>query len=209
MRLPFLSSFFIFIIWLAYEIRKHRDIETKPLREFMAREREAENTPAKPLDDLAFITIPMETLPIDAMNGDPEIADVLEVLKGLQDQKIVNLTGFSNTDLKLKYGAPNISRLIFYDQNYIVLARTLQKWGKRLMEQGHPEEGAAVLEYAVKTGTDVFGSYELLAKYYQERRETEKLLDLADAAGKLNSIRKDQILAMLSKYTKEELSAVV
>ena len=205
MRLPFLSSFFIFIIWLAYEIRKHRDIETRPFREYMAREREADNTPAKPMDDLVFVTIPLESLPTDVMAEDAEIKDVLEVLSGLKEQKIVNLTGFSNTDLKLKYGAPNISRLIYYDQNYIVLARTLQKWGKRLMENGHPAEGAAVLEYAVETGTDVFGSYELLAQYYLERKETEKLCDLRDAAAKINSIRKDQILAMLDKYTEEGL----
>ncbi len=208
MRLPFLSSLFVFIIWLAYEIKKHRAIETKPLKDYMEREREADNTPAKPMDDLEFIDIPLEELPTDVMTEDPEIKSLLETLQGLKEQKVVNLTGYSNTDLKLKYGAPNISRLIFWDQNYTVLARTLQKWGKLLMEGEHPEEGARVLEYAVKTRTDVLNTYELLAKYYIEKGQPEKICNLREVAESLESLRKEQILSLLKKYTEEGINSV-
>ena len=37
----------------------------------------------------------------------------------------MHLTGYTNTDLKLEYGAPNIKLLSAYDQRYTTLARTL------------------------------------------------------------------------------------
>ncbi|MBQ9438709.1 MAG: hypothetical protein IJU50_10310 [Lachnospiraceae bacterium] len=163
----------------------------------MAREREADNTPAKPMDDLQYITIPWEELPVQALPEDPEVQDALEIIGNLRDAKIVNLTGFSNTDLKLRYGAPNIFRLMSWDQNYTVLARTLQKWGARLMDKGLTEEGVQVLEFALKTRTDVYGTYERLNGYYQEKGMEEKRQGMIRTAEGLESMRKEQILGML------------
>ncbi len=197
MRLPLFSSILVFVIWLAYEIRKHRKMDQKPLMDFLEREREADRTPEKPLDDLVFIEIPWETLPVDTAAEDPEIGEVLSILEGLRDQKIANLTGYSNTDLKLKYGAPRIYRLMQWDQNYTVLARTLQKWGKRLMDLGFIEEGACVLEFAVATRTDVLATYRLLLEHYRETGNEAGIRRLQDTAEGLESLRKEQILALL------------
>ena len=40
-----------------------------------------------------------------------ELAECLSELQDLSDAKIVNLTGYTNTDLKLKYGTANITIL--------------------------------------------------------------------------------------------------
>ena len=124
---------------------------------------------------------------------------MLSILEGLRDQKIANLTGYSNTDLKLKYGAPRIARLMLWDQNYTVLARTLQKWGKRLLDLGYKEEAIRVLEFALSTRTDILGTYQVLLKHYQENGNEEGIAALKETASGLESLRRDQILALLGE----------
>ena len=109
MKFPFFASFIVFCLWLTYEIHKSRRKEEQSAEAFWAREAEANRTRRRPLDDLSYITIPFDTLPMDTMKDDPEIADCHDTLHSLSEGPIVNLTGISNTDLKLMYGAPNIS----------------------------------------------------------------------------------------------------
>ena len=204
MKLPFLSSLFVFIIWLAYEIKKHRAIETKPLEDFLAREREADNTPVKPLDNLDYIVIPLEALPTGLFPEDEEIRECVETLVRLSENKIVNLTGFSNTDLKLAYGALNIGKLSTYDQNYTVLARTLQKWANLLIRRGRLAEAVPILEFSVETKTDVSEAYRILAEYYAENGMPDKIAALRETAESLRSLQKPVILKLLSSYAQEE-----
>ena len=96
-----------------------------------------------------------------------------EILRSLSTQKIVNLTGYTNTDLKLSYGTANITCLTEYDQNYTLLVSTLQKWAEALYRGGAKKECRQVLEYAVSIGTDVSHTYFLLADLYDEEGESD------------------------------------
>lgn len=199
MRFPFFASFIVFIIWLTYQLTRVRRLEGKQKKGFWEREAEANRTRKKPLDDLSYIQIPFSLLPKDILLENPEAEDCLRILKSLSDQKIVNLTGFTNTDLKLRYGAPNISLLIEYDQNYTLLARTLQKWAVLLYENGYVAEAKTILEFAVSTHTDVSGSYRLLASIYKEEGHPEKLSGLIHVAEQLNSAMKNPIVRILQE----------
>lgn len=199
MRFPFFASFIVFIIWLTYQLTRVRRLEDKQKKGFWEREAEANRTRKKPLDDLSYIQIPFSLLPKDILLENPEAEDCLRILKSLSDQKIVNLTGLTNTDLKLRYGAPNISLLIEYDQNYTLLARTLQKWAVLLYENGYMAEAKTVLEFAVSTHTDVSGSYRLLASIYKEEGHPEKLSGLLHVAEQLNSVMKNPIVRILQE----------
>ena len=64
-------------------------------------------------------------IPDDAFRGcPPKVEDYKQIILTLKDLPIVNFTGISNTELKLRYGAPNIDLLTQYDQNYTLLVRT-------------------------------------------------------------------------------------
>ena len=193
MRFPFLASFIIFIIWLTYMLTKTRRSEEKQQKQFWARERQANNTRRKSLDGLSYITIPLDTLPMDTAADNFSIQECLEIIRTLSTQTIVNLTGYSNTDLKLMYGAPNITVLTEYDQNYTFLVRTLQKWASLLYEQGFVPEARAVLEFAVSTNTDISSSYKLLATIYRDNGESEKIAALLQTAQSLRSLSKKEI----------------
>lgn len=198
MKFPFFASFIVFCGWLSYEIHKHRNMENNSMEEFWKKEEEANNTRRKSLDGLSYITIPFESLPMDLLADDPVIREYHETLHALAEGPIVNLTGISNTDLKLTYGAPNIKLLSLYDQRYTTLVRTLQNLGEALYEHGYSKEARTVLEFAVSTHTDISATYRLLSVIYTKDGQSDKIKDLLPIAEALNSVLKNSIVRMLN-----------
>lgn len=199
MKTLFLSSLIVFCILIAYENRKHRKMQEKFEKDFWERESLANSTRKKSLEHLAYITIPFSSLPTKTMKDDEKVTEYLTLLSDLATQKIVNLTGFTNTDLKLEYGAANITYLSEYDQNYTLLARTLQSWAEALFLGGFYRDAATVLEFAVSTGTDVSRSYYLLADIYDREGESYRKTSLIEAAEKLRTSMKDVIVRTLQE----------
>lgn len=199
MKLPFFASFIVFCIWLFYELKKQHHKEAKIANSFWEREAAANNTRKKPIDDLEYISIPFDFLPMGVLKDDPEVSECHQLLWNLSEQKIVNLTGLSNTDLKLQYGAPNLPVLIDYDQNYTILARTLQKWASLLYQSGYTEEAKTILEFAVSTKTDVSASYAILSDIYRKNGQTQKIESLVQIAEGLHSAMKPSIVRILKE----------
>lgn len=199
MRFPFLASFIIFLIWLSYQLAKSKRITEKQEKSFWERERLANQTRRKSLDALPYITIPLATLPMQLCQEDDAVRECTDLIRSLSEQTIVNLTGYSNTDLKLMYGAPNITLLSDYDQNYTLLARTLQKWAALLYKKGFVNETKTILEFAVSTQTDVSGSYKLLASIYKKEGRPEKIASLLETASTLRSAMKPAIVRALQE----------
>ena len=201
MKFPFFASFIVFCIWLGYEIHKHRSMEAKAYEDFWAKENAANNTRKKPLDDLEYITIPIESFPFSLFCEQEQVAEYQQTIKDLSVVPIVNLTGISNTDLKLQYGAPNIDLLSLYDQRYTTLVRTLQNWAAFLYQENHPLEAKVLLEFAVHTRTDIYASYELLIKIYEEDGENFRIPELLPYAEKVNSMSQKRIISLLEEHS--------
>lgn len=196
------ASFPIICLLFSFALRNARRKEQDIDREFWDRERRANFTRKKPLDDLEYITIPEELLTMkpDVMSG--ELQSCLDDLNDLSSAKIVNLTGYTNTDLKLKYGTANITILSEYDIHYTNLATLLQKLAELLHESLEDGLAIKVLEFAVSTGTDVSKSYYLLAELYQqmavsEEDMSEKMEQLITQAQNLNTLMRDVIVEHL------------
>lgn len=199
MKFPILASVLLLCGIIAYNSHRHRNILQKQEDEFWEKEREANSTRRKPLDNLELISIP-ESLPTDLCTENSQIKECIDTIMELKDEPIANLTGISNTDLKLEYGAPNITLLSAYDQRYTTLANTLQRWAKELYELNHIDEALQVLEFAVSTRTDVSGTYRLLAKIYSERNDIQSIRKLIPIAEKINSPLKTSIINSLNEY---------
>lgn len=200
MKMPFFASFIIFIVWLTYELSKGRRQAEKERNSFWEKEAEANRTRRKSLDHLNYITIPLDSLPMDIMSEDETIKEYQQIIHSLADSPIVNFTGFTNTDLKLEYGAPNIELLTRYDQNYTTLVCTLQKWAQRLYESGYITEATRLMEFAISIDTDVSGTYRLLATIYSTGGEKEKIEELKNRAENLKSGSKNIIVRILQEF---------
>lgn len=199
MNLLFFASVVTLSIAIAVNIRKNKKSQAAIDQDFWAREKEANNTRRKSLDDLDYIHIPIEQFPMSLLEDVPKVDDYKHIVMTLKDQPVVNFTGISNTELKLRYGAPNIDLLIQYDQNYTLLARTLQQWAQALYDAGHIDEACHMLEFAVSTGTDISGTYRLLCRIYQEQHTPEKIGSLYPIAEVLNSAMQKPILRILQE----------
>ena len=199
MKVPFLASSIIFLAVFSHLLKKHSRTMEQEQQSFWSKEQQANNVRKKPLDDLNYITIPFDKLPCDCHAENATIADVLDSLHVLSERKIVNLTGITNTDLKLTYGTANITVLTEYDQNFTVLVTSLQKWAEALYELGAVEEAKTVLEYAVSVDSDVSTTYELLADIYREAKDDDALETLIEHAENLSSASGKIIVRKLSK----------
>ena len=127
------------------------------------------------------------------------MAECIDIIETLATQNIVNLTGWSNTDLKLEYGTANITPLSEYDQNFTLLVRTLQKWADALAEAGYKEEAAALMEFAVNAGTDISRTYYQLADYWLSQGQNTRIEQLIKNAEQLRSSNKEAIIRNLKE----------
>lgn len=199
MKLPLLASFIILLAIISHLIKKHNRTMEAEQQSFWSKEHAANSVRKKPLDDLNYITIPFEKLPCDCHATEPKIADILDSLQVLSERKIVNLTGITNTDLKLTYGTANITALTEYDQNFTVLVTTLHKWAETLYELEAVTEARTILEYAVSVDSDVSTTYELLASIYKNAGDNAALEALIKHAESLSSPSGKIIVRKLSK----------
>ena len=211
MIFPVFASVVVFCIWLAYEIRKSNKKGEKAEKAFWAREAEADNTRKASLDDLHYIVIPEEIYKpflndkgefIEADENAPKaFSDALTAFKHLKDSKIVNFSNISNTDLKLTYGAANLPELTLYDQNFVLLIRTLQSMGEYFMAAGDKETAKNMLEFAVSSGSDAISTYKLLSSIYLEEEDYSKINYLSSSASLLTGLTKGPILNYLHDIT--------
>ncbi len=201
MKFYVLASLIIFTLVIFHNVRKARHQMDSAEKSFWEKERQANSVRRKSLDGLDYIKIPTDTLPMHTMEEDPKVAECLQMIQELSLKPIVNLTGISNTDLKLEYGTANITTLTEYDQNYTLLAGTLQQWADLLYNAGFVEETRQILEFAVSTRTDVSRSYDILADIYVINGQGYRISDLMETAKTLNSLNRDVILRHLQDKT--------
>ena len=176
MTFPVLASLIILTLVISISIKRQSRKRERAEREFWAREHRSNNVRRKSLDGLDYITIPLETFPTHLLQEDPVVLECIGIMESLTSRKIVNFTGWSNTDLKLEY-----------DQNYTLLVRTLQKWADVLIAAGHMDEAAVLMEYAVNIHTDISSTYYRLAEYWISQGDASRIPQLIQTAESLRS----------------------
>lgn len=182
-----------------HNVRKSRRIQADEEKRFWDREHLANQTRRKPLDGLDYIKIPLDRLPMQLLEENEKVAECLRMIQELSLRPIVNLTGYSNTDLKLEYGTANITALTEYDQNYTLLVSTLQQWADLLYQADQTEPTREILEFAVEIRTDVSRTYDLLSDIYIKNGQRDKIPELINTAESLNSLNREVILRHLRK----------
>ena len=198
MKMPVLTSVVIFVILLFWFIKRSAKKSRDEMEAFISRENEANSARRQPIDDLPYITIPEELFLIK-YNESAKMQEVMRNLVFLKDKKILNLTGISNTDLKLKYGAANLPELSECDERYTLLVRSLQSFAECLSENGSEQDAIRILEFSLSTGSDILGSYTLLAGLYEKAGTPEKINTLKEKDVSLNSLTAPSIMRMLEK----------
>lgn len=203
MKFPFFASFVVIAIFFNISMRRVTRKEESREADFWKKEHDANNVRKKSLENLDYVSIPLDLLPFGTAGDNASLKEAEKNVLDLKDEKIVNLTGITNTDLKLEYGTANITELTKFDQNYTSLVCALQDWGKQLYELGRYEDASKVLEFAVKTKSDITATYRLLVDMYKtklglnEEEIKRKIEGLIPIAKNLNSLSQKTILSIL------------
>lgn len=170
----FLALMIVFVLFLAYKRRKQTQNQSEVNEAFLDRERRANATRKKDISSLDYLPFSVSEFPLDSY-PDERLASCETVLKNLSGKRIINLSEYSNTDLKLMYGPANLNDLSEYDENYHVLSETILAYAGRELELDRKPAAAAVLEYAAELHIDSSRIYLMLARLYQDQNAPEKI----------------------------------
>lgn len=196
--MPLLILPFILILLSTFSLFRNRSQRAmqKQKEAFWEKEQRANLTRKQDISGLDYIQIPLDSFPVGQF-PDERLSSLEQTLEHLGSRQILNLSGISNTDLKLKYGAANLPVLSDCDANFTTLATVIVSYGERLAELGHWQEAMRVLECGVSWKTDISKNYTLLGSLYREHGEGAKLAALAETVRGMDLLLKDSILAQL------------
>lgn len=182
MHIPYFGLIMIFVTWLCYEVRKNKRSEAKNSKDFWEREREATSVRRKSTDDVKFFYIDDTVLPSECVDEESDLYDVCQRIRSYEGIKLANLSGYSNTDLKMMYGVANFNELSEADTAFTQISPLFGRLASLLYEEGRHAEAETVGEYAAKNGIHTSLVMCTLAKIYSDLGNTEKLEKLVEMA---------------------------
>lgn len=199
--------FLIILVSLCYIIARsaafyNRDI-TKEKKRFWARESESNFVRKADISALPYVKIPLSSLPLDALST-IGLGTLAKELESLATRKILNLSQYTNTDLKMMYGPANLENLSEYDNNFTSLIRLLNKIGTKLNEAGQIENATAFFEYSISIESDISTTYVQLGQIYKDNNDKKKLDELIKKAGKLTSLSGSVIVTKLNNIKSQD-----
>lgn len=200
----FFICFIVFLLWLRVKLKQQDSMETQN-KDFWQQEHEADFSRNKDISTLDYISVDKKLLPFNEQTDDIELIQIQQDINNVLSKKMINLSGMTNTEIKLAYGRGNFEILAVYDQNYLKFLSLLNKWGTYLLKIGFTNEAKQIFEYAVNTlNCDISGCYTGLAKIYLKNNDIDKVQQLIDKIQASDAYLKDSIseklIHMLQNY---------
>lgn len=155
--------------------------------EFLEQESRANSVRKADISALPYVEIPLNELPLDALST-CSCSALAEELRALASVKILNLSMYTNTELKLMYGPANLTALSDCDDAYTSLIMLLNKIGASLLEADLPDDAEKFLSFAISIGSDITTSYTMLATLYAKKHDINRIDRLIGNADSLTSL---------------------
>ncbi len=174
MAFPFLTVFIIFVLLLAFRYSSLKKKTTEKYESFWGNEAKANNTPAADLSTIEYLKLPLERFPFGKWEDD-EMQMMESQITELAEKRILNLSGKTNTELKLEYGTANLDAMTEIGENFNTLIVLLVDYAKALMEKNDLEEAVKILEYGASIGSDISSNYMLLGDCYVSLGQAKKI----------------------------------
>lgn len=173
----FLICFIVFIIFARVKLKQNKSAISESDRLYWEREAKANFSRKRDISTLTTFTADLDRIPFDDTADEQETALNAEI-RNYASGKMMNFSGYSNTDLKEMYGAANLDELSEYDQRYQLFLRALSDLGNFLFEKKDYLRAKAIFEYAVEIKSDISTVYTNLGILYAKAGQTEKIDEL-------------------------------
>ena len=195
----FLAVFIIFVLILNFAIHKNNHSQENVQEQFWENERQANFTRRKDIHNLNYLTIPIEKIPQN-LHTDAE-----KTLVRLSSDKMLNLSGITNTELKLELiealpAAANLDELSSYDANFTEFVSAVNTYAQELLAADQKDTAKDLLELAVSFHADAISIYTTLADLYKEDGQTGHIQDLISSAEEINTLARNIIIENLKTY---------
>lgn len=198
MKFPFfLFAFIIFTATLALRRKQQTKKQEDVNESFLERERRANATRKKDISNLKYLSFCTDRLPLGE-HPDETLVSYEDCLRELSGKKIINLSAYSNTDLKLMYGPANLNALSEYDDNYHTLSSALLAYAKREIELERIHAAIRILEYAMSLSIDSSQIYLLLAQLYEKEQTPQKIKNIRNALSAMDESFSNPVIAKLA-----------
>lgn len=188
--------FLIFCAWIHYERRKSTRKYERESRAFWDREDEANHTKNKDISSLPLFCPNKDDIPMPKTE-DENITYYQEKVQSSLTKPMMDLSQFTNTDLKLAYGTGNFKTLSEYDENFNDFLMNLSNLGKSYRTAGMLSESAGTYEQCIASGSDKSTDYKALAYAYAMMGNHGKLQDLISSAERSELPRKTTLVESL------------
>jgi len=189
----------LLVVLIKYTTRRSTRETELTSQEFWRREQEANFTRATDISQLPYIRIPadlqdvlltsLSSIPADSSDAE-ELHQMAQALQTLSNAPILNLTGQTNTDLKLRYGRAQLDQLTLCEENFTELCRILNRSAHILHTYSMDTQAMQLLQFAVSCRSDVQDSYLLLGRLYQSAHDWHSLTELIESISHFDDLRR-------------------
>ena len=180
-------SFLALCYVVSRNVSRFKKTHGQSQEEFLEQESRANSVRKADISALPYVEIPLDELPLDALSACGYSA-LAEELRALTSVKILNLSMYTNTELKLMYGPANLTALSDCDDAYTSLIMLLNKIGASLLEADRPDDAEKFLSFAISIGSDITTSYTMLATLYAKKHDINRIDRLIGNADSLTSL---------------------
>lgn len=197
----FFICFIVFVIWLRVKMRKTNSAISESSNAFWEREAKANFARSQDISKLDYIHVTEEDLPftpeISTLTDEQE-ADLEQQVLDASRRKMINLSAYTNTELKEQYGIANLEELSNCDQNYLLFIRLLANWGSFLYEKKEYSRAKQIMEYSLSIGSDISSVYITLGHIYASEGNPSKIDELILTVEQSDFALKNAILKQLT-----------
>lgn len=172
--LVFLICFVIFVLWMFYEQRKSQNKDKEASDAFWERERMANQTRKKDISHLPILHVEESELPLITTENE-SVLYYIDHIRKIIKSPMLDLSEYSNTDLKLAYGVGNFKVLCEYDENFNHFLLALTNLARACTEAGLYSEAEQTFLLAFHYGSQKMTDYTSLADIYLHLEEPEKI----------------------------------
>lgn len=187
---------FIFLGWMFYEHQKVRKSEQEATQDFWAREEEANRTRKKDISHLPLLSVKESEIPTVATSEDT-ITYYIGQIQNIIKEPMLDLSEYSNTDLKLAYGVGNFKTLSDYDENFNSFLMNLSNLARAYAKSGFYEQARDTYLLALRYGSLKVSDYSELAQVYLDMDQPENITKIITEVEDGSHPRKNTIVDSL------------
>lgn len=169
----------------------------KKTDEFWEKERLANSTRKKDISELPYFKVPANdvlTPPDNAGDDEKSIQFYIDKINDSLNTPMIDLSEYSNTDLKLAYGVGNFKRLSEYDENFNNFLIQLSNLASAYAENNYKDRAVLTYQLALDCGSKKLSDYTNLAKLYLDMDKPEMVDSLISSIESSDNKRKSSII---------------